>query len=78
MNCRGDGTPASGMTLVGMGRRPRAGRDFEAVRTAIGTALRSLHSNVLNEPLSDRIAELLRQLDQQLRQFDQQKDADSA
>ena len=78
MNCRGDGTPASGMTLVGMGRRPRAGRDFEAVRTAIGTALRSLHSNVLNEPLPDRIAELLRQLDQQLRQFDQQKDADSA
>jgi hypothetical protein len=33
---------------------------------------------VLNEPLPDRIAELLRQLDQQLRQFDQQKDADSA
>jgi len=66
------------MTLVGMGRRPRAGRDFEAVRTSIGTALRSLHSNVLNEPLPDRIAELLRQLDQQLRQFDQQKDADSA
>jgi hypothetical protein len=47
-----------------MGCRPRAGRDFEAVRTAIGTALRSLHSNVLNEPLPDRIAELLRQLDQ--------------
>jgi Anti-sigma factor NepR len=78
MNCRGDGTPASGMTLVGMGRRPRAGRDFEAVRTAIGTALRSLHSNVLSEPLPGRIAELLRQLDQQLRRFDQQKDADSA
>ena len=78
MNCRGDGTPASGMTLVGTGRRPRAGRDFEAVGTAIGTALRLLHSNVLNEPLPDRIAELLRQLDQQLRQFDQQKDADSA
>jgi len=47
-----------------MGRRPRAVSDFEAVRTAIGTALRSLHSNVLNEPLPDRIAELLRQLDQ--------------
>ena len=76
MNCRGDGTPASGMTLVGMGRRPRAGRDFEAVRTAIGTALRSLHSNVLNEPLPDRIAELLRQLDEQLRQLD--RDADKA
>jgi len=53
-----------------MGRRPRAGSDFEAVRTAIGTVLRSLHSNVLREPLPDRMAELLRQLDQQLRQFD--------
>jgi len=74
MNCRGDGNPASGMTLVGMGRRPRAGSDFEAVRTAIGTALRSLHSNVLREPLPDRMAELLRQLDQQLRQFDQDAD----
>jgi hypothetical protein len=74
MNCRGDGNPASGMTLVGMGRRPRAGSDFEAVRTAIGTALRSLHSNVLHEPLPDRIAELLRQLDEQLGQFDQDAD----
>ncbi len=74
MNCRGDGNPASGMTLVGMGRRPRAGSDFEAVRTAIGTTLRSLHSNVLREPLPDRMAELLRQLDQQLRQFDQDAD----
>jgi Anti-sigma factor NepR len=60
-----------------MGRRPIAGSDFDAVRTAIGTALRSLHSNVLLEPLPDRIAELLRQLDQQLRQLNQQKDADS-
>jgi hypothetical protein len=60
-----------------MGRRPRAGSDFEAVRTAIGTALRSLHSNVLLEPLPDRMAELLRQLDQQLRRLNQQKDADS-
>jgi len=60
-----------------MGRRPRAGSDFEAVRTAIGTTLRSLHSNVLLEPLPDRMAELLRQLDQQLRHLNQQKDADS-
>ena len=77
MNCRGAGIPASRMTLVGMGRRPKAGLDFEAVRTAIGNELRSLHSDVLHEPLPDRIAELLRQLDQQLRQLDQQKDADS-
>jgi hypothetical protein len=62
--CRGDGNPASGMALVGMGRRPRADSNFEAVRAAIGTALRSLHFDVLREPLPDRIAELLRQLDQ--------------
>jgi hypothetical protein len=60
-----------------MGRRPRAGSDFEAVRAAIGTALRSLHSDVLLEPLPDRIAELLRQLDQQRGLPNQQKDADS-
>jgi hypothetical protein len=59
-----------------MGRRLRAGSDFAAVRTAIGTALRSLHSNVLLEPLPDRMAELLSELDQLLRQLDQQKDAD--
>jgi hypothetical protein len=70
------GIPKNGMTLVGMGRRPSADRDFEAVRTAIGTALRSLHSNVLNEPLPDKIAELLRQLDEQLRQ--RGRDADKA
>jgi len=74
MNCRGAGIPASGMTLVGMGRRPKAGLDFEAVRTAIGAALRSLHSDVLHEPLPDRIAELIRQLDQELRQLDQDAD----
>ena len=74
MNCRGDGNPASGMTLVGMGRRPRAGSQFDSVRAGIGSALRSLHSDVLREPLPDGIAELLRQLDEQLRQLDQDTD----
>jgi hypothetical protein len=60
-----------------MRHRPRAGSDFAAVRAGIGTALRSLHSNVLPEPLPDRMAELLSELDQQLRKLDQQKDADS-
>ena len=46
------------------------------MRAGIGTALRSLYSNVLNEPLPDRIAELLKQLDEQLRQLD--RDADKA
>jgi hypothetical protein len=58
-----------------MGRRPRAVSDFEAVRTAIGTALRSLHSDVLCEPLPDRMVELLRQLD---RPSESNQDTDNA
>ncbi len=57
--------PANGMTQVAMGRRPGAGPDFEAARAAIGLALRSLHSDVLSEPLPEKIVELLRQLDRQ-------------
>jgi Anti-sigma factor NepR len=57
-----------------MGRRPRAMSHFDAVCAGIGTALRSLYSNVLNEPLPERIAELLRQLDEQLMQLDQNAD----
>jgi Anti-sigma factor NepR len=64
------------MALVGMERDP-APTDLKAVRMAIGQALRTLHSNVLREEVPDKIAELLRQLDQQLGQPDQQKDADS-
>jgi hypothetical protein len=71
MNCQGGGIPANGIMLVGMQRRPRARSHFDSVRTGIGSALRSLHSDMLREPLPDRIAELLRQLDEQLRQLDQ-------
>jgi hypothetical protein len=74
MNCWGTGIPANGMTLVGMVRRPRARSHFDSVRAGIGIAIRSLHSDVLREPLPDRIAELLRQLDEQLRQLDQNTD----
>jgi hypothetical protein len=63
MNCRGAGIPAKGTTLVGMDRRPETGIDFEAVRTAIGAALRTHYSEVLREPIPDRMAELLRELD---------------
>jgi Anti-sigma factor NepR len=62
---------------IGMRRRPRARSHFDAVRAGIGAALRSLYSDVLNEPLPDKIAELLRQLDQQLGRLAQQKDSDS-
>jgi hypothetical protein len=50
-----------------MGRRPRTGSDFEAARIAIGAALRTYrtyYSEVLREPIPDRMAELLKQLDQ--------------
>jgi hypothetical protein len=59
-----------------MARRLKARSHFDSVRAGIGTALRSLYSNVLNEPLPDKIVELLRQLDEQLRQLD--RDADKA
>ena len=39
--------------------------DLKAVHTGIGAALRTLHSDVLREEVPDRIAVLLRQLDQQ-------------
>jgi hypothetical protein len=65
------------MMLVGMGRRLRARSQFDSVRAGIGSALRLLHSDVLREPLPERIAELLRQLDEQLRQLDQDTDKDN-
>jgi hypothetical protein len=45
------------------GTRPD-GLDLMAVRAGIVAALRTLHSDVLREEVPDRIAELLRQLDQ--------------
>jgi hypothetical protein len=74
MNYSGIRIPANGMTSVGMGRPPRPRSHFDSVRAGIGNALRSLHSGVLREPLPDRIAELLRQLDEQVRQVDQYTD----
>jgi Anti-sigma factor NepR len=44
------------------GTRPNA--DLKAVRTGIGAELRTLHSDTLREEVSDRMAELLKQLDQ--------------
>jgi len=57
--------------VVGMERRPSPRSHFDSVRAGIGSALRSLYSDVLREPLPDRIAALLSQLDAQLRQLDQ-------
>jgi hypothetical protein len=63
------------MALVGM-ERDLSRADLIAVRRGIGAALRTLYSDVLREEIPDRIAELLSQLDQQLRQLDR-KDRDS-
>jgi len=38
---------------------------LKAVRAGIGAGLQALYSGVLDEEVSDRIAELLRKLDQQ-------------
>jgi Anti-sigma factor NepR len=50
------------------GLRPSVNH-LKAVRTGIGAAVRALHCDVLRQAVPDRIAELLRQIDQQ-------KDAD--
>jgi hypothetical protein len=47
------------------GTRPNAGFDSKAVRTGIGAALRTLHSDVLREEVPDMTAELLTQIDRQ-------------
>jgi Anti-sigma factor NepR len=67
--------PANEMALVGM-ERDLSPADLRAMRTGIGAELRTLYSDVLREKIPDRIAELLWQLDQQLKQLDQ-KDRDS-
>jgi Anti-sigma factor NepR len=51
--------------------RNLAPAELRAVRRGVGAALRTLYSDVLHEEIPNRVAELLRQLDQQLRQLDQ-------
>jgi len=52
-----------GLALVGMAR-DLAPADLNAVRTGIGAELRRLHSDVLREEIPDRMAELIKQLEQ--------------
>jgi hypothetical protein len=46
------------------GTRLGAEVDLKAVRASIGAAIRTVHSDVLREEIPDRIAALLRQLDE--------------
>jgi hypothetical protein len=55
-----------------MARRPNAPLRLNAVGAAIAAELRRLHSDLLQEPIPKRMAELLRQLDQPM-----QRDEDS-
>ncbi len=66
-------TQAQEIALVGMERR--AGFDLKAVLTAIGAELRQLHSDVLREPIPDRMAALLKQLDEPM---ESSQDTDNA
>jgi hypothetical protein len=54
-----------GLALVGMARDLMSA-DLNAVRSAIGTELRKLYSDVLRGEIPDRMAELIKELDQQM------------
>jgi Anti-sigma factor NepR len=65
MNCKGARNTAQGLALVGMARDlAEAGRN--TVRTGIGAELRTLHADLLRKEIPDRMAELIKQLDQQM------------
>jgi hypothetical protein len=75
MNCNGARNTARGLALVGMAR-DRAQADRSAVRTKIGAELRGLHSDLLCEEIPERMAELMKQLDQQMEASPRGQDAD--
>jgi hypothetical protein len=56
---------APGLALVGMAR-DLATADLRAVRTPVGAELRKLCSDVLREEIPDKMAELIKQLNQQM------------
>jgi hypothetical protein len=59
--------------LVGMAR-DLAQADLNAIRTVIGMELRKLYSDVLREEIPDRMAELIKQLDQLMEAHGQNAD----
>jgi hypothetical protein len=50
--------------------------DLNAVRAGIGAELRRLHSDVLREEIPERMAGLIKQLDQQMKANPRGQDAD--
>jgi hypothetical protein len=71
MNCEKVGKPTNDRSSADMETPSDAGAHLKAVRTGIGAELRTLYADLLRERVPDRIAELLKQLDQL-------KDTDSA
>jgi hypothetical protein len=63
MNRRKRGEPDKRGGIGPQVARADAGFDLKAVRTGIGAALRTLHSDMLREDVPDRMAHLLSQLD---------------
>jgi hypothetical protein len=53
----------SGQRRVAVAHRSNTCSDFDAVRAGIGAELKGLHSELLRDPVTDLMAELLRQLD---------------
>ena len=61
--------------MVGMAR-DLASADLKAVRTAISAELRKLYSDVLREEIPEKMAELLKQLDQRMEASPRGQNAD--
>jgi hypothetical protein len=51
------------MALVDMAPRINSTADLKSVRTGVATELKKLFSEVLREPITDRMAQLLAKLD---------------
>ena len=75
MNYKGARNTPQGLALVGMAR-DLAQADRNAVGTTIGAELRRLHSDLLRNEIPDRLAELIKQLDQQMEASPRGQDAD--
>jgi hypothetical protein len=56
--------------------RDLASADLKAVRTAISAELRKLYSDVLREEIPEKMAELLKQLDQRMEASPRGQNAD--
>jgi hypothetical protein len=63
MTCRERGKLINELAWVGV-KRELTKADSKAVVSGIGAGLRMLHSDMLQEHIPDRMAELLRQLDE--------------